>query len=127
MLAIFADIVFCLESTARLSIAFFDGLTELVDRIGCCQHGGGMRTDHVQLTFGQASDVIAMVDDAGMQPPMIFVIVADIHGCQNLASCPRSLALDHQHRARALTQKFPVTWRQQRLAQGVVRPVFLDH
>ncbi|MNH16615.1 hypothetical protein D3C79_762610 [compost metagenome] len=86
-----------------------------------------MRTDHVQFTFCQAGNVIAMVDDAGMQPPMIFVIVADIHGCQNLASCPRSLALDHQHRARALTQKFPVTWRQQCLAQGVVRPVFLDH
>ncbi|MNP72672.1 hypothetical protein D3C76_1692730 [compost metagenome] len=70
----------------------------------------------MKLSLGQAGDAVAVVDDTGMQPPMIFVIVTDIHGRENLAFGPGAFAFDHQYGARAKTQQFPVTGRQQCLA-----------
>lgn len=46
-----AERVLLLEALAAFAVAAFDGVLELEGRIGCREHGRGVRAYHVQLAF----------------------------------------------------------------------------
>ena len=116
-----------LEGLALLAIARLDGFLELKGRVCRRQHGRGVSTDHMQLRFGEAGDIKAMVDDRIMQRAVFAVGVAHIDGRQDHAACPRGGGLDQQHRRRAIAQQLPVRRGQQGFFQWVVGEVLFDH
>ena len=125
--ALVADVVLGLEAAALLAIARLDGFLELEGGVGSRQHGCWVRGGHMQRALGQAGDVVAMADDAGMQGAVLAIGVADIDGGENVATRPGPFGLDHQHRAWAVAQQLPVLGGENGLLQWVVRQVLLDH
>ncbi|MNT88580.1 hypothetical protein D3C72_2291610 [compost metagenome] len=83
MQVLIVDIEFRLERHALFTITRSDGFAQLKRRVGGRQHRRRMGADDVQMSLGEAGDVVAMVDDGVVQVTVFKVGVADIDGCQN--------------------------------------------
>ncbi|MNP30375.1 hypothetical protein D3C76_1234430 [compost metagenome] len=121
------DIEFRLERHALFTITRSDGFAQLKRRVGRRQHRRRMGADDVQMSLGEAGDVVAMIDDGVVQMTVFKVGVADIDGGQNHFVLPRTCRFHQQHRGWTGSQQFPVFRREQGLFQGVIGEMLLDH
>src|SRR5690606_587915 len=121
------DIVLITVTRGLVGIDPDDVLAQLVDRVGCRQHGRRVGADQMHLAIDHVGDIRRVADDGVMQHMMLVVMVAQVDRGQNVAMHPGGAVLDQQYRCWAITQQLPVIRGQQGFFQGVIRQVLLDY
>lgn len=80
----------------------------------------------MQLAVSQVGDLVAVVDDGGVERTVLEIGIAHIHRSEDVATGPWVVGFHHQHRAGAIAQQLPVFRRKQGALERVVRHVLLD-